>query len=130
MSQVYYPAIIERAEDGFSVYFPDLPGCVSAGATIQEAARNAEEALSLHLLGMVEDGDMIPAPTDIDQAEREPQSVEVCRILVRADMPGRKQRVNVMMDEGLLASIDKLDKNRSRFIDQAVRQAISARRVG
>jgi predicted RNase H-like HicB family nuclease len=43
MATVWYPAIIERAEDGFSVFFPDVPGCVSAGATIQEAARNAEE---------------------------------------------------------------------------------------
>ena len=46
MAVVHYPAIVERAGAGYSVFFPDLPGCTSAGATIQEAARNAEEALA------------------------------------------------------------------------------------
>jgi predicted RNase H-like HicB family nuclease len=52
MQQQYFTAIIEAGgNSGYGVYFPDLPGCVSAGDTIEEAARNAEEALSLHLRG-------------------------------------------------------------------------------
>ena len=46
MASVVYPAIVERAGEGFSVFFPDLPGCTSAGRTQTEAALNAEEALA------------------------------------------------------------------------------------
>jgi predicted RNase H-like HicB family nuclease len=49
MATVYYPAIVERAAEGYSVFFPDLPGCTSAGDTVQAAALNAEEALAGHL---------------------------------------------------------------------------------
>lgn len=127
MATVYFPAIIERGAEGFGVFFPDLPGCVSGGDTIQEAARHAEEALSLHLVGTAEDGDPIPAPSDLDTIEHDPEVNEAARILVRADMPGRKVRVNVMMDEGLLSAIDMVDKNRSHFVDKAVRAALTAR---
>ena len=44
MPHIIYPAIVEWAGEGFSVFFPDLPGCTSAGASIQEAAIGAEEA--------------------------------------------------------------------------------------
>lgn len=63
MATVFYPAILERVEGGYSLIFPDLPGCVSAGATLQEAARNAEEALAGHLILSTEHGDPIaPRP--------------------------------------------------------------------
>lgn len=39
MGRVHYPAIIERGPEGFGVFFPDLPGCVSAGDTQEETAR-------------------------------------------------------------------------------------------
>ena len=56
MSVVYFPAIVEGGKrKGYSVFFPDLPGCVSAGDTLQAAARNAEEGLEGgHLAFMVE----------------------------------------------------------------------------
>ena len=93
MATAYYPAIIERGGDGFGVFFPDLPGCASAGRTIQEAARNAEEALSGHLVTSAEHGDEIPAPSDLDALQRDPDVDEAARILVRADLPGRFVRL-------------------------------------
>jgi predicted RNase H-like HicB family nuclease len=53
---VYFTAIIKSGKAGYGVYFPDLPGCVTAGQSVGEAARNAEAAPALHLTGMVEDG--------------------------------------------------------------------------
>jgi predicted RNase H-like HicB family nuclease len=83
MQQRYFTAIIEGGgKRGYGVYFPDLPGCVSAGDTIEEAARNAEEALSLHLRGIVEDGDEIPAATVPERIVAAPGSTEIVRILV------------------------------------------------
>ena len=60
-----FAAILEKGEKGeFGVYFPDLPGCVSGGKTIEEAMKSAKEALLLHLYGMDEDGENIPEATD------------------------------------------------------------------
>jgi predicted RNase H-like HicB family nuclease len=128
MAYAYYPAIIEQAATGFSVFFPDLPGCVSGGDTASAAARNAEEALGLHLEGMTEDGDALPIPTDINAIPRDPECVEVCRLLVRAELPGRSLRVNISMDEGLLSAVDQTAKargmNRSAFIAEGARRLI------
>jgi predicted RNase H-like HicB family nuclease len=128
MATVYYPAIIERGPNGFGVFFPDLPGCTSAGATIQEAALNAEEALSGHLAVCVDYGDPIPEPSDIDALAIDPDIDEAARLLVRGERPGRSVRVQVSIDEGLLARIDKVATNRSGFLADAARAALAARR--
>lgn len=124
MTTVYYPAIIERGDEGFGVFFPDLPGCTSAGDTMQEAALGAEEALNGHLAVMAEHGDPIPAPSPIDAIERDPDVDEAARILVRGERPGRAVRVQVTIDEGLLARIDRVASNRSRFLADAARAAL------
>lgn len=124
MATVYYPAIIERGDEGYGVFFPDLPGCTSAGDTIQEAARNAEEALAGHLIVSAQHGDPIPDPSELDAIERDPDVQEVARVLVRADRPGRSVRINITLDEGLLARIDKVASNRSGFLADAARSAL------
>jgi len=58
----FYAAIIERAKNGFGVFFPDIPGCTSAGATIHEAAANAKQALQTHLTLNLEYGEALPEP--------------------------------------------------------------------
>lgn len=86
MPAVYYPAIVEAGDKpGFGVFFPDLDGCTSAGDTLQEAARNAEQALDLHLRGMIEDGLPVPAPRALDAIAPDPEIREAARILVRAE---------------------------------------------
>lgn len=125
MTTVYYPAIIERGPQGFGVYFPDLPGCVSAGRTVQEAAIGAEEALSGHLAVSIEHGDALPDPSDIDVISAEDGSEEVGRMLVRGERPGRAVRVQVSIEEGLLARIDRVAKNRSRFLADAAREKLA-----
>jgi predicted RNase H-like HicB family nuclease len=57
-----YAVVIERAENNCSAYVPDIPGCVSAGATIEETLANIREALQFHFDGMREDGQAIPDP--------------------------------------------------------------------
>lgn len=126
MATVYYPAIIERADHGFSVFFPDIPGCASAGATMQEAALGAEEALSGHLAVMAQYGDPIPEPSLIDGVQRDTDVDEAARILVRGERPGRAVRVQVSIDEGLLARIDRIANNRSGFLADAARAKLAA----
>ena len=65
MHTYLYPAYFRRVPSGgYSVDFPDLPGCISAGDTLEEALAMAREALSLHLFGMDEDGEAIPSASD------------------------------------------------------------------
>jgi predicted RNase H-like HicB family nuclease len=62
-----YPAIFYFADDGISIEFPDLPGCISYGNDEQEAITNAKEALELHLYGLEEDSYDIPSPSHIHE---------------------------------------------------------------
>lgn len=124
----YFPAIVEKSSDGFGVFFPDLPGCTSAGATIQDAALNAEEALQAHIDLSAERGDVIPEPSPLDRIAADPDVIEAARILVRADTPGRAVRVNITMQEDLLAAVDRYAArtgySRSGLLAQAVRERI------
>lgn len=62
----HYIAILEDGGKGtVGVYFPDLPGCTSGADNFDKAAESAKEALMLHLYGMEEDGDEIPAPSEL-----------------------------------------------------------------
>lgn len=129
MATVVYPAIIERAGGGFSVFFPDLPGCTSAGATSSEAALNAEEALAGHIIEMVRQGLTLPEPTDLAAMERDLEVDEIARVMVRAERTGKAVRLNITLDEGLVAAIDKVARNRSGFLAEAARDALANRRV-
>lgn len=79
-----YPAIFEYNDDGISVEFPDLPGCLTCGDTTEEASYNAREALALHLYGMEQDNDVIPEPTKVTGINLEENQAIV---LVEAWMP-------------------------------------------
>ena len=56
-----YPALFDYADDGITVTFPDLPGCITCGQHDEEAFFMAKEALALHLFGFEEDGEPIPS---------------------------------------------------------------------
>lgn len=129
MGTRYYPAIIERGVEGFSVFFPDFPGCASGGDSINEAARNAEEALNGHIELMVRDGDKLPAASALDKIPHDPDVDEAARILVRAKLPGKAIRLNISLDESLIEKIDSAAEftgmTRSGYIAAASLEKIS-----
>jgi predicted RNase H-like HicB family nuclease len=57
-----YAVVIEKAENNYSAYVPDLPGCVTTGATVEEVESQIREAIELHLEGLRQDGTSIPEP--------------------------------------------------------------------
>jgi len=64
MDKYIYPAIFDPCEEvGYTVTFPDLPGCITEGDSVEEALSMAKEAMALHLWGMEDDCDPIPLPT-------------------------------------------------------------------
>jgi predicted RNase H-like HicB family nuclease len=72
-----YIALVHK-DDGtsYGVSFPDVPGCVSAGDTFEEAVANAAEALAGHLAIMRSDGDPIPPPRSFEELKRDPDFAE------------------------------------------------------
>ena len=62
-----YAIVIERTENNFSAYVPDLPGCIATGATIEETEAAIREAIAFHIEGMQEDG--LPVPSASSQVE-------------------------------------------------------------
>jgi predicted RNase H-like HicB family nuclease len=121
MKRLHFPAQIEGEAGSYSVWFSDFDGCVSAGDTIAETIAGAHEALALHISGMIEDGAAVPKPSE---PRLEEGSVAVAMIGVT--LPGKKKRVNVMIDEGLLAAIDTVSNNRSQFLERAARKELAA----
>lgn len=60
-----YAVVIERANQNYSAYVPDLPGCIATGATVEEVETEIGEAIRLHVEGLLEDGIAVPAPSAI-----------------------------------------------------------------
>lgn len=60
-----YAIVIEKAENNYSAYVPDLPGCVTTGQTIEEIERNIRKAIEFHIEGFKKDGLPIPSPTTL-----------------------------------------------------------------
>lgn len=131
---MHYQAFIHQDADGFGVSFPDFPGCIAHGTTLDAALQSAREALAFHVEGMQEDGDTIPAPrsaddiaTDADLAEwREGATLAYVPLLLDRGSP---KRVNISVDPGLLEAIDDAARargiNRSAFLASAARKEIS-----
>src|SRR3954447_7678501 len=87
MTLRHYVAIVEAADEGYGVFFPDLPGCTSGGDSVEEATLNAEEAAGAWVEGTAEDGEPIPDPTPVDRVAVDPDVREVTRLLVPVEVP-------------------------------------------
>ncbi len=80
----------------FGVSFPDFPGCITAGRTLEEAHRMAAEALALHIAGMVEDGETIPEPSTLDASAEDPAMKNAVAFLVHVKPEAeRTVRINI-----------------------------------
>lgn len=118
-----YIALLRKdADSDYGVEFPDFPGCITAGTSLEEARRMAAEALDLHLAGMREDGEATPEPSGLDGIMADPENASAVVFLVEtAGRPARSVRINVMLPEDLIRDIDRVTTNRSRFLAEAAR---------
>lgn len=127
-----YIAIIHKDPDSdFGVSFPDLPGCVSAGADLDEAQAMAAEALALHLEGLAEDGEPVPTPSSLEKIMSDPENRDGVAVLVSAPaQPVRAVRVNITLPEDVLREIDAYAATngftRSGFLANAARRALAS----
>jgi len=123
----HYIALIHKdAGSDYGVSFPDFPGCVTAGATLDEARANASEALALHVEGMVEDGEAIPEPSSLESIMADLENRSGVAILVQlAGEQVRAVRINITLPEPDLREIDAYAEShgftRSGFLLHAAR---------
>ncbi len=128
-----YPVVIHKDQDSdYGVIVPDLPGCFSAGITMDEALDNAVEAIECHLEGMLVDGESIPVPMSLEEHRRNPDYADGVWALVDVDLSklsGATKRVNITVPERFLVLMDKraaeIGKTRSGFIVQAALEYIA-----
>jgi predicted RNase H-like HicB family nuclease len=111
--QRFYTAIIEKAKDGFGVFFPDLPGCTSFGKTVEEAASNAYTAAQAHVAVSQEYGDTIPNPRATDDIRAERGVKEKARLLIPVELADEPVRVNISLSGAALEALDRTAKTLS-----------------
>jgi predicted RNase H-like HicB family nuclease len=124
-----YIALIHKdADSDYSVSFPDFPGCITAGGTIDEARALAADALAFHVEGMREDGQELPAPSPMAAVMTERENRDAVAFLVTLpDQAERHVRIQITMAEGLVRAIDARTNNRSRFLAAAAEQILQKR---
>lgn len=98
-----YPAVIDGKKGAYGVTFPDLPGIVAMGKTLDEALVNAEEALRDYVVETEKDGETIMPPSALERVEVPDGCLLVSVPLLR--LSGRSVRSNMLLDEGVAAFI-------------------------
>lgn len=122
--------VAKRAKgDIYGISFPDFPGVASSGRSVDEAMERGRATLAFHIQGMLEDGEALPVMRSLNdlRADRDVgdaiKSREAFLIQVPIELPGKQVRVNISIDDGLLAAIDRTaereGKTRSGFIAEA-----------
>jgi predicted RNase H-like HicB family nuclease len=124
----YIGLIHKDKNSDYGVSFPDFPGVITAGADLDDARTMAEEALALHIEGMLEDGESIPAPSSLEEIMVDPTNHGAVVIVVAAASAGAVRRVNVTFPEDVLAQIDAYARqhglSRSGFLAQAAKKIL------
>jgi predicted RNase H-like HicB family nuclease len=106
---VEYIAYLHKDRNSdYGVSFPDFPGRITAGKTLDEARRMAEEALAFHIRGMIEDGDAVPEPSSLDHIAVDAAKRGAIAFMVSVDAPDTTVRINITARESQIEKIDAL----------------------
>ncbi len=130
-----YPVVVHKdAESDYGVTVPDIPGCFSAGETLDQALQEVVEAIECHLEGLLLDGEPAPVPRPLDFHQSNPDYAGGVWAVVTIDLgnlSGKTRRVNVTLPERILALMDKYavehGETRSGLIAEAALAYIAAR---
>ncbi len=129
-----YPIVIHKdLNSDFSVTIPDLPGCFSAGSTIDEAISMAQEAVECHIEGLLIDSEpIIPMPSNIEVYKDYSHFKDGIWAIVQVDISKlslKSKRINITMPERLIKTVDLYAKrsgsSRSGLLSQAVTEYMS-----
>ena len=129
-----YPVVLHKDPNSdYGVTVPDLPGCFSAGETIDEALAEVVEAIECHIEGLLIDGEPVPSPTSIETHRDDPNYVDGVWALVTIDLSklsSETTQVDVTVPERLLALVDQYaaqqGETRSGVMAQATLEYLAA----
>lgn len=129
-----FPIVIHKdKETDYGVTVPDLPGCFSAGDTVDEAMENGIEAVECHLEGMLIDEEPLPSPKSIEDYRKKREFSGGIWALIDVDvskLSGKAKRVNITLPERILGQIDsfasRTGDTRSGLLAQAALEYVSA----
>lgn len=133
-----YPIAIETGDEthAFGVVVPDLPGCFSAGDTLDEAIMNAKEAIELWMEIVIEDGNPIPEASPVAKHQVNPEFTGWIWAVVEVDLSklsGKAKRVNITLPERVLFNIDRaaarLGDSRSGLLAKAALEYVERHSV-
>jgi len=131
-----YPIAIEPGDDthAFGVVVPDIPGCFSAGDTLDEALANAREAIEFHLDGLAEDNAEIPVASSVARHHANPDFAGWIWAVVDIDITrymGKAEKINITLPASLIRRIDEFVarhpeyRSRSGFLAQSALDRIT-----
>jgi predicted RNase H-like HicB family nuclease len=126
-------ALVHGRRGAYGISFPDFPGCIAGGETLDEALRRGRDALEFHVESMVDVGEALPKIRDIAEIKADPEfAVDFADAVVAvldAEVPAKAVRVNISIDERLLDRIDRAaqatGETRSGFMAAAARERLN-----
>lgn len=131
MAKYYFPAIFDPDtdnENGFTVTFPDLPGCITEGSDMDEAVYMAKDVLAGFLYGMEEDGEQIPTPSNPSNIDL-PQGAFISIIEVRTDyirdeIENKAVKKTLTIPKWLNDAAEKENINFSQLLQFAIKERL------
>lgn len=130
MNRYIYPALFVPGDvDGYTVTFPDLPGCITEGDSLEEALHMAKEALELHLWGMEDDHDPIPQPTAPESVQIPEDGgfvavVEAYMPLIRDEMANKVVKKTLTIPKWLNDAAESQHINFSHVLQHALKERL------
>lgn len=135
MAKYLFPAIFNPGDDGsdgYTVTFPDLPGCITEGSDLQEAMIMARDALSGFLYGMEEDGEPIPTPSPPASVRVSDDAfivlVEAWTDIVREEAENKAVKKTLTIPKWLNDAAEKEGVNFSQLLSHAIKERLGIRK--
>ena len=122
----YIAYLHKDKNSNYGVSFPDFPGCITAGSSLEEARAVAAQALAFHVAGMREDGETIPKPSTLNDLRGDPAMKGAVAFLTELREPERTVRINITARQSQIAEIARRARakglTRSSYIVQSALQ--------
>ena len=124
-----YPAIFTYEDDGISVEFPDLPGCLTCADTTEEAIKMAKEALGLHLYDIEEENEPIPVASSIGDLSLEknqmPILIDINMVLHRKAIENTSVKKTLTIPQWLNKEAERHNINFSQVLQEALKEQLN-----
>lgn len=129
MKKHFYPAVFQKEDVGYSVFFPDLPGCVTEGDTLEEAYEMASEALGLYLQDQASGNFSYPEPTEFPMTQLAPGQtvvlIEFDELAYRKKYDARAVKKTLTIPNWLNIQAEQAGINFSQTLQNALKQQLN-----